>query len=140
MTTAAGRPTFPYRLVYIGIGLLILAAIIVGFVFGQSDEPDPLPAPIESLTPAPNDRTLTQTVLEIDLEPGYVAQVFVDGFPIPETELVFIESTGLHRWEPGPQSVVATAWSPGDHTIRIVWDTLAGLPSPGEFTWTFRVQ
>lgn len=132
--------TFPYRLIYLGLGLLVTAAVVLGIAFGRGGEPTPLPAPIESLSPRPNDRTLAQAVLEIDLEAGYIAQVFVDGFPIPETELVFVEGTGVHRWQPKPASLVFATWPPGDHTIRIVWDSIAGLPNPGEYTWVFRVQ
>jgi hypothetical protein len=122
------------------LGLLVVAALVLGVVFGRGGEPTPLPAPIESLTPRPNDRALAQAVLEIDLEAGYIAQVFVDGFPVPENEVIFIEATGVHRWQPSPTSLIFDTWTPGDHNIRIVWDTIAGLPKPGEFTWTFRVQ
>lgn len=122
------------------MGLLVVAALVLGIVFGRGGEPTLLPAPIESLTPHPNDRALAQAVLEIDLEAGYVAQIFVDGFPVPENEVIFIEATGVHRWRPSPTSLIFPTWTPGDHSIRIAWTTTAGLPQPGEFTWTFRVQ
>jgi hypothetical protein len=134
------RRQFPYRLIYLGLVMMVVAAVAFGIAFGRGGEPTPLPTPIESLTPRPNERALAQTVLEVDLEPGYLAQVFVDGFPVPETELIFVEATGVHRWQPNPASLIFPAWTPGEHTIRIVWDSLAGLPRPGEFTWTFRIQ
>lgn len=146
MSESSGRPEetasqrFPYRLIYLGLGLVVVAALILGTIFARSGEPSPLPPPIESVSPRPSERALAQSVLEVDLEAGYVAQIFVDGFPIPESELVFVEPTGVHRWQPKPSSLVFATWTPGDHTVRIVWDTLAGLPNPGEFTWVFRVQ
>lgn len=133
-------PTFPYRLIYLGLGFLVLAAVVLGIAFGRGGDPTLLPPPIESLTPRPNDRALAQSVLEVDLAPGYTAQIFVDGFPIPESEIVFVEATGVHRWKPSVTSLIFDRWTPGDHTILVSWDTLAGLPQPGEFIWTFRVQ
>ncbi|HJQ95218.1 MAG TPA: hypothetical protein VJ935_05855 [Acidimicrobiia bacterium] len=134
------RRRVPYRLVYIGLGLVAVAAVLLAVAFGGGGEPTPLPDPIESLTPQPNDSALTQAILEVDLMAGYRAQIYVNGFPIPENEVVFVEPTGVHRWQPTPSSLVMQAWTPGTHTVRIVWDSLSGLPSPGEFEWTFRVQ
>lgn len=133
-------PAFPYRLVYLGLGFLAVAAVVLGIAFGGGGEPIRLPSPIESLTPRPSDRVLSQAVLEVDLEPGYTARIFVDGFEIPATEIVFIEATGVHRWQPSVSSVIFDTWTPGNHTVRVSWDTLSGLPQPGEFIWTFRVQ
>jgi len=129
-----------YRVIYLGIGLVVVAVVALAVAFGGGNEPAPLPAPIESLTPHPGDRALAQAILEVDLEAGYRAAIYLDGFLLPENEVVFVEPTGVHRWQPSPQSVVVPDWTPGDHEIRIVWDSLGGLPSPGEFTWTFRIQ
>jgi hypothetical protein len=54
--------------------------------------------------------------------------------------MTYIESTGVHRWQPSATSLILTEWLPGPHEIRVVWDTIVGLPAPGEFTWSFRVQ
>jgi hypothetical protein len=59
---------------------------------------------------------------------------------LPENEVAFVDATGVHRWQPALQSVVVQQWSSGTHEVRIVWDSLSGLPSPGEFIWSFRVQ
>jgi hypothetical protein len=134
------RSRIPYRLVYVGLGLVALAAVLLAIAFGGGGEPTELPAPIESITPQPNDSALTQAILEVDLEPGYQAQIYVNGFLIPENEVSFVEPTGVHRWQPSPDSLVMQTWTPGIHEVRIIWDSLSGLPSPGEFEWTFRVQ
>lgn len=130
----------PYRYVYIGLGCLVVAAIALGVAFGGTGEPAPLPAPIESIFPERNGIVLRQAYVEIDLEPSYRAQIFVNGFLVPDTELTYVESTGVHRWQPSATSLILDAWLPGQHEIRVVWDTIVGLPAPGEFTWTFRVQ
>jgi hypothetical protein len=143
MTGQAGnevRPAFPYRLIYLALGLLAVAAIALGVAFGRSGEPAALPRPIETLNPLPNDATLAQAVLEIDLEAGYRADIYIDGLPVPRAEVIYVEATGVHRWQPVATSLVFASWPPGEHVIRIIWDTLAGLPNPGEFTWSFRVQ
>lgn len=132
--------TIPYRLVYVGLGLIVVATVALAIAFGGGGEPVALPEVVESLGPGPGESAPSQAILEVDLQPGFVAQIFIDGFPIPATEVAYVEATGVHRWEPAPTSLVFDRWPPGEHVVRIVWDSLAGLPQPGEFTWTFRVQ
>lgn len=132
--------SIPYRLVYVGLGLIVVASVALAVAFGGGGEPVTLPAVVESLGPGPGDSALAQAIIEVDLQPGFLAQIFIDGFPIPPGEVTFVEATGVHRWQPAPTSLVFDRWSPGEHEVRIVWDSLAGLPQPGEFTWTFRVQ
>ena len=130
----------PYRLVYMGLGLVVVAAVALAIAFGGGGEPVDLPDVVESLGPGPGDSALAQTILEVDLQPGFVAQIFIDGFAIPPAEVAFVEATGVHRWQPEATSLIFDRWPPGEHEVRIVWDSLTGLPQPGEFTWTFRVQ
>lgn len=138
----ANPPTgsIPYRLVYAGLGLIAVAAVALAVAFGGGGDPVALPAVVESLGPGPGDTALAQAIIEVDLQPGFLAQIFIDGFPIPAGEITFVEATGVHRWQPAATSLVFDRWSPGEHEVRIVWDSLAGLPQPGEFSWTFRVQ
>jgi len=117
-----------------------VAAVALAVAFGGGGRPVELPDVIESLSPMPGESALSQAALEVDLQSGFLAQIFIDGFPIPGSEVAFIEATGVHRWQPAPNSLVFDRWSPGEHVVRIVWDRLAGLPEPGEFSWTFRVQ
>lgn len=120
--------------------MLAVAAIALGVAFGGGPEPTELPATIERLSPAPGDAVLRQALIEIDLVTGYRAELFVDGFKVPETELVFVEATGVHSWRPSPSGTYLTEWTPGAHTVLIRWMTLTGLPDTGQFEWTFRVQ
>ncbi len=127
----------PYRLIYIGLGLVGVAAIVLGIVFATEGDPIELSGALVSVSPQPGDLVPPQTVLEIVLPVGYSAEIFVDGWPI--TDATFVEATGVYRWSPSPSHPSIQNWTPGEHTVRIVWDTYTGLPDPGSFEWTFRV-
>jgi hypothetical protein len=127
----------PYRLIYIGLGLVAVAVIALGIALNRSGEEIVLPEQIEALSPRPGDLVPPQATIEIDLPVGYEADIYVDGWLVPDA--VFVEATGVYRWAPSAASLTITEWSPGTHTIRVLWDTSTGLPDPGEFEWTFRV-
>ena len=127
----------PYRYIYLGLGLVAFAAIALALAFGGGGEELVLPEQIEAISPEPGDLVPPQAALEIDLPVGYSAQIFVDDWQVPDA--VFVEGTGVYRWAPSANSPVISEWTPGEHTVRVVWDTLDGLPDPGEFEWSFRV-
>ncbi len=127
----------PYRLIYIGLGLVGLAAIALGLVFSTDGEAADLPESLESVSPQPGDLVPPQTTLEIDLEVGYAATILVDGWPI--SDATFVKATGVYRWTPSPSSPTIQEWTPGEHTVSITWDTYTGLPNPGSYQWSFRV-
>ncbi len=127
----------PYRLIYIGLGLVGLAAIALGLVFSTDGAAADLPESLESVSPQPGDLVPPQTTLEIDLEVGYAATILVDGWPI--SDATFVEATGVYRWTPSPSSPTSQEWTPGEHTVSITWDTDTGFPNPGSYQWSFRV-
>ena len=127
----------PYRYIYIGLGLVLVAAVAFGFALGGGGDPVVLPGPIEGIHPQPGDLVPVQSGIEIDLKVGYDAEIYVDGWLVQDA--VFVEGTGVYRWSPSPSNPTINEWTPGAHTIRIVYDTVNGLPDPGEFEWTFRV-
>ena len=127
----------PYRLIYIGLGLVGVAAIALGLVFSTDGEAADLPESLESVSPQPGDLVPPQTTLEIDLEVGYAATILVDGWPI--SDATFVKATGVYRWTPSPSSPTIQEWTPGEHTVSITWDTYTGLPNPGSYQWSFRV-
>lgn len=127
----------PYRLIYIGLALVGLAAITLGIVLSREGEEIELPEVVESVSPPPGSLVPPQTALEIDLEAGYEADIVVDGWPI--TDATFVAATGVYRWAPSPNSPTITEWTPGDHTVQITWNTVTGLPDTGSFEWSFRV-
>ena len=129
-----------YRYIYAGLGALAIAVISLAVVFTPRGRSVELPGPVEQVFPHPNDSVLRQTTLEIDLQTGYRAEIWVDGFRIPDSEIRYVEATGVQTWSPSPTGLYLTEWAPGEHQVRIRWDTVRGLPDVGEFTWSFRVQ
>lgn len=127
----------PYRLIYVGLVLIGIAAIALGVVLSPQGEQIELPGPVEAISPAPGSQVPPQTAIEIDLEVGYEAQIVVDGWPIRDA--TFVQATGVYRWAPDPSHPTINSWTPGEHTVRITWDTYTGLPDTGSFEWTFRV-
>lgn len=127
----------PYRLIYIGLGLIAVAAIALGIVLSPDGEEIVLPEPVESVSPEPGTLVPPQAAIVIDLEVGYEAEIVVDGWPINDAS--FEEATGVYRWSPRPDHPNITEWTPGDHTISITYDRYTGLPDTGSFEWTFRV-
>lgn len=128
----------PYRLIYIGLGLLVIAAVALGAALARDGQTIELPGPIESVSPAPGARVIRQAVVEVDLEVGYEATVFINGSPVPDA--TFVEGTGVYSWSPSPGSPIMNEWTPGEHTVRVEWRRITGTPDFGEFEWTFRVQ
>lgn len=127
----------PYRLIYIGLALIAVAAIAFGIALSPDGEAVTLPGPVEDVSPAPGDMVPPQAILEIDLEVGYEAQITVDGWPVNDAQ--FVEATGVYRWSPSPSHPTINEWTPGEHTVTIVYNTYTGLPDTGSFEWTFRV-
>jgi hypothetical protein len=126
-----------YRLIYIGLALVGVAAIVFGIAFSREGETVELPDPIESISPLPGDQVPLQTVVEIDLEVGYVADISIDGWPVADAS--FVEATGVYTWAPSPSNPTVPEWTPGEHTVSITWNTYTGLPDTGSFEWSFRV-
>lgn len=127
-----------YRLIYGGLGLLVVAAIALGLVLTREGDPVELPGPIESVSPPPGASVIRQAVVEVDLEVGYEATITVDGQRIPDPD--FVPGTGVYSWSPQPDSAVMTEWAPGEHVVRVEWMRVTGTPDFGDFEWTFRVQ
>lgn len=127
-----------YRLIYTALGLLAIAAVTLGVLFARDGDPVELVGPIEAISPNPGSTIIRQGTVEVDLEVGYEATIFIDGMPIPDP--TFVEATGIYSWSPNPTSPVLQQWTPGEHTVRIEWRSVSGPLDVGEFEWTFRVQ
>lgn len=131
------RPLVPYRLIYLGLGLLVIAVVALGAAFAREGEAVEIPYPIEAVTPEPNATVIRQGVVEVDLDVGYEAVIYLDGFPVSAT---FVEATGVYSWAPTPSDPVMAAWTPGEHTVRVEWFKITGVPETGSFEWSFRVS
>lgn len=127
----------PYRFIYLGLAIVGVAAVVLGIAFSSEGEPLDLPEPLESVFPEPGGLVTIQTAIEVNLPNGYEVEIYVDGWPIANARV--IEATGVYSWAPSPTDPLLQEWTPGEHTVRVTWDTYAGYPDPGEFEWTFRV-
>jgi len=127
----------PYRLIYLGLVLVGVAAIALGIALSPEGEVVELPGPVESVSPAPGNMVPPQATVEIDLEVGYHARITIDGWPIDDAR--FVEATGVYRWAPSASHPTITEWAPGEHRVSIIYNTYTGLPDTGSFEWTFRV-
>ena len=107
----------------------------VSFSQNNNDEIE-LPNAIENIYPLPYDQVPQQVSLEIDFPVGYELTLIVDNYIIPKEEIQYVEATGVYIWKPGPNKAFET-WGPGKHNVRIIWDTITGLPDYGEFEWEF---
>ena len=128
-----------YRRIYIGLGLALAAVVGLAVAFSPSGTETPLPDPVERIFPLPNDSVIRQAALEIDMQVGYDIVLFVDGFRISPVEIGVQPGTNRYVWEPAPGRYLET-WEPGTHEITIEWERTTGLPDPGSYSWSFRVQ
>lgn len=129
-----------YRFLYIGLGALVVAVVSLGIAFAPEGARTELPEPIEAVFPLPNNSVIRQTTVEVDLQIGYEATIFIDGFAVPTNEIAYSDGTNVYRWGPGLTSAMMSEWTPGEHTVRVEWRAITGTPLSGEFEWTFRVQ
>jgi len=126
-----------YRLIILSLTGLLIFTIYLGMSFyQQNNDSFVLPTPLENIYPLPNDQVPQQVSLEIDLPVGYELTLIVDNYIIPESEIQYVEATGVYIWKPRINATFEQ-WSPGSHLIRISWDTISGLPDYGEYEWTF---
>lgn len=127
-----------YLLIFLALGLAAVVVVILAFRFGSPDTGrEPLPAVIEEISPLPGSQVPLQTAIEVDMPVGYRVEMFVDGFRVPDSEVRFVEGTGVHSWAPTRSSTIV--WGPGAHTVSIRWRKLSGLPDEGRHSWSFRV-
>ena len=126
-----------YRLCILLLTALLILVITWGVTFYQDNNEElVLPDALENIYPLPYDQVPQQASLEIDLPVSYRLVLIVDNYIIPESEIQYVDATGLYIWKPGINKTFET-WQPGKHIIRITWDTITGLPDYGEYTWEF---
>ena len=126
-----------YILIILSLAFLLTLTIYLGISFFQENNKEfTLPSPLENIYPLPNDQVPQQISLEIDLPVGYELTLVVDNYIIPNSEIQFVEATGVYIWKPGLNKSFET-WQPGKHIIKISWDTISGLPDYGEYIWEF---
>jgi len=126
-----------YRFIILLLTGLLALVVTWGISFSQDNSEEfVLPNSLENIYPLPYDQVPQQSSLEIDLPVGYQLTLIVDNYIIPQSEIQYVEATGVYIWRPGPGKTFET-WNPGKHTVRISWDTSTGLPDFGEYDWEF---
>ncbi len=108
-------------------------------IFAPEGGPSELPPTVESYSPFDGSTVLRQIKVEIDLPTDYDVIMVIDGITIPSAELTVTPETGRFAWQPSATTIIPD-WTVGFHTVWVRWDRSNGLPDPGEWTWTFRVQ
>jgi hypothetical protein len=128
-----------YRITFTVLGLALAAVAIGAVVFAPEGSPSDVPPVVESYSPADGATVLRQINVEINLPVDYQIVMVVDGVTIPMSEIKATPETGKFSWEPSETTIIPE-WSVGFHTVWVRWDRANGLPDPGEWSWTFRVQ
>ena len=128
-----------YRLIYLGLGVALIAVVVFAVVLSPDAPPAELPEAIEAVAPGDGDMVLRQTDLTIDMAIGYEIEVFIDGRPVPASEFTYIEPTAVWTWIPGPGQQFED-WEPGRHSVLIQYERVVGGVDIGEYRWVFRVQ
>ena len=128
-----------YRLILLLLGLALIAVVVATVLFAPSGSDDGYPPALERVDPVDGSLMFGTPRILVDLEGGYRAHLMIDDVAVPDDQVIWTEATGLHVFEPGPGKVVV-AWTPGYHVVVAEWDRASGLPDPGMYTWSFRVQ
>lgn len=139
-----------YRLVILGLGMLLLGVMGIGWVLTTSTSSESTrPEIIEALSPEPDSQAPRQTSIDVDVPVDYRVEIWIDyrgsgdlsanWVRVPEGEITVIEATGQYSWRPTPGSPFLQEWQPGQQRVRIVWDTRTGIPDPGVYEFSFRI-
>ncbi len=128
-----------YRIAFLGLGLAFILVVLGAVLLVPRGEPEPLPGAVDRIEPGNGELRFGQPTVVLDLASGYRATLVIDGIAIPDDQVVWIEGTGLHEFDPGPGKAIE-AWGAGLHLVEAAWEGPSGAPDPGSVTWVFRVQ
>lgn len=139
-----------YRLVFIGLGMLLLGVMGLGWALTSATTSDATrPEILEGLSPEPDSQVPRQTSIDVDVPVDYRVEIWIDfrgsgdlaanWVRVPESEIRVIEATGQYSWQPSALGSLLREWEPGQQRVRIVWDTRVGIPDPGVYEFSFRV-
>lgn len=127
---------------------LLLAVVLVAAALNSGiDERTARPETLENLEPAPGSLVPPQATVLVDVPNEYQIELFIEVFTaegaqwvrIPDSEInSTLAATGQYSWRPDPSHFIQE-WIPGNQRMRVRWDTISGLPDPGEYVWSFRV-
>lgn len=139
-----------YRLIYLGLGLLLVGIVGIGWALTTSTSSDAVRSEvIEDLSPEPFSQAPRQVSIDVDIPVDYQLEIWIDfrgsgdldanWVRVPPAEIIVIEATGEYSYRPLPGSPFLEEWAPGDQRVRLVWNTKTGIPDPGTYEFSFRV-
>lgn len=123
-------------------GLIGLVAIFLTIAVVSSDQSQPttLSTQVESVSPTPGGLQRPQADITVDLADGFTGRLSINGQPIPDDQLVKVESLGQYLFRPGPGKAFEI-FEAGTYTAEVFfWPVDEKEPStPQSYVWTFRV-
>lgn len=141
----------------LAFGLVLIIAGLVSATTGR--EALGLPDQIERIAPGEGDSVLRQSEILVDLIPGQMGELVIDGQTLPVTEIVaaanpepgqtvanddlvtrFDLGTNTLRFLPQEGAPIERL-DPGPHTVKVVyWPIDVGRSAARSFTWQFDVS
>ena len=128
-----------YRIILLLLGTGFIVVVLGTVLLAPRGSPSVLPEAVNRIDPGNGELAFGRPKVVLDLEPGYHASLVIDGVAVPDDQVTWTESTGLHVFDPGPGKAIES-WVPGFHLVEATWDGPSTSPDPGNLTWTFRVQ
>ena len=118
-----------YRLIMLGLGSLLVAAVALTWAFLPEGDPFEIPDQVERLAPGNGDQVPRQVPLTVDVEAGYTVRVFVPVADVwvevpPEEMELGLASDGVFVFVPGPGRTIES-WSP-DQRVRVIIESTTG--------------
>jgi hypothetical protein len=115
-----------------------LTLVVSGLTLARDPQPITPDEAIEALIPGPGELALRQAEIGVDMAPGWLAALQVDGAEIPEDQLTVTEELGRFLYRPGSGTETG-ALAPGRHTVTVVYwpDTATRESSAKTYSWSF---
>jgi hypothetical protein len=145
---ALRRPQHPGRVAVVAVVALIA---INAAIFGTRNEvrgtaaPERPPA-ILQLTPQENEIALGQAAIVVDLRPQFIAQLTIDGQPIPDDQVKTVANFYEISFQPTPDHDIHQ-FGPGTHTATVEYWPKAKTYEEAKagsllssYTWNFKVS
>lgn len=96
-----------------------------------------LPTAIQAIAPEAGSNVLSQTDVLVDLAVGYTAEIDINGFTIPESQLFRVTGLNSLSYEPRPGKVVPSLRADQNCVTVNYWLIAQGPESSQTYTWCF---
>lgn len=96
-----------------------------------------LPTAIQDIAPAAGSNVLSQTDVLVDLAVGYTAEIRINGFTIPETQLFRVEGLNSLRYEPRPGKIIEGLRADQNCVDVEYWLIAQGPETAQTYSWCF---